>query len=367
MYFKCLDANFRDNTGKKYRLERDNVGKTAYTDTNHILCFFYEKYKNMKYIVRIAPRDLPVKGPGSQFQLFHSEFVYIGTPVPVKDFILPALRNFLWFKPYFLNHTKDENVTYDMLHNSCKNFSDGLKYVKQSFHSEKLYLVASFWPESVKYMKNISPLFAEKLMKENMYIFKYLPKELQTRNMCIQALSFDGSLIKYVNEKYQNDNSLTSFSTESLQVWKPLKLRSLAKWTKNRERSFVKSSLSLNPDDLQYIEKQTREMCLIAVKKEGTSLRWVKEQTNDVCLEAVKQDGKALEFVKIQTNEICLEAVKQWQGAIFHVKNQTLNMCKYVRSPRYTVFIDESVGKNLKMHRERLKRKYRNILETIIK
>ena len=47
------------------------------------------------------------------------------------------------------------------------------------------------------------------------------------------------------------------------------------------------------------------------VMRDGLNLEFVKKQTEEICLEAVKQKGNALEFVENQTEEICLAAVKQ--------------------------------------------------------
>jgi hypothetical protein len=48
---------------------------------------------------------------------------------------------------------------------------------------------------------------------------------------------------------------------------------------------------------LQYVKEQTPEICLEAVKRDGSTLRYVKEQTPEICLEAVKEEGNALQFV----------------------------------------------------------------------
>ena len=60
---------------------------------------------------------------------------------------------------------------------------------------------------------------------------------------------------------------------------------------------------------LQYVNEQTHELCLEAVKQNGSALRFVKKQTPEICLAAVKQNG-ALQFVMEQTPEICLEAYR---------------------------------------------------------
>ena len=58
--------------------------------------------------------------------------------------------------------------------------------------------------------------------------------------------------------------------------------------------------VSKNGMSLEYVEKQTPEICLAAVKQDGRALRYVKDQTPELCLAAVKQDERALQFVNVE-------------------------------------------------------------------
>ena len=78
---------------------------------------------------------------------------------------------------------------------------------------------------------------------------------------------------------------------------------------------------------LQHIEKQTPELCLSAVKKNGIALRYVKEQTPEICLAAVKQEGIALLYIKEQTPEICLAAAQKNDYVFQYIKEQTREIC----------------------------------------
>jgi hypothetical protein len=62
-------------------------------------------------------------------------------------------------------------------------------------------------------------------------------------------------------------------------------------------------------DALQYVNNQTENICLEAVKQ-----KYVKNQTENICLEAVKKDGYALQYVnenifKNMTEELTLEQI----------------------------------------------------------
>ena len=58
----------------------------------------------------------------------------------------------------------------------------------------------------------------------------------------------------------------------------------------------------------------------------------VNNQIYEICLEAVRQDGTAVEFVENQTDEICIAAINNNIYAIEFVENLTPVVCKeYVR------------------------------------
>lgn len=46
-------------------------------------------------------------------------------------------------------------------------------------------------------------------------------------------------------------------------------------------------------------EKQTPEICLLAVKKDWRALEFVKEQTNEMCMVALEQNPKAVQYFKL--------------------------------------------------------------------
>ncbi|MCC0726694.1 DUF4116 domain-containing protein [Clostridioides sp. ZZV14-6045] len=78
---------------------------------------------------------------------------------------------------------------------------------------------------------------------------------------------------------------------------------------------------------LQFVKEQTPEICIKAVRDDGRALQFVKEKTEEICIEAVKQNGRALKYVNNQTDEICIEAVKKNGSNLYCVKNQTPEIC----------------------------------------
>jgi len=62
---------------------------------------------------------------------------------------------------------------------------------------------------------------------------------------------------------------------------------------------------------LEYIDAQTPELCLLAVKQNGRALQFVKEPTEQIVRAAILQNGRALHYVANPSHDICMLAVKQ--------------------------------------------------------
>lgn len=118
----------------------------------------------------------------------------------------------------------------------------------------------------------------------------------------------------YVNKMdYDSDTSEATISLEFI-----------VKQTTNMCMVAVKQ----NGLELEFVEQQLPKVCLAAVRQNGLALEFVEYQTEFLCLEAVKQNGLALEFVEEQTDEICMEAVRQNGLAIQYVFHQTMELCE---------------------------------------
>ncbi|MCQ4379844.1 DUF4116 domain-containing protein, partial [Clostridioides difficile] len=92
------------------------------------------------------------------------------------------------------------------------------------------------------------------------------------------------------------------------------------KWVENQTEEICMEAVRQNGLDLKFVKNQTETICLRAVRQNGMALEFVKEQTVGICLKAVRQYGMALKFVKEQTEEICTEAIKQDKRALSFVK-----------------------------------------------
>ena len=93
-------------------------------------------------------------------------------------------------------------------------------------------------------------------------------------------------------------------------------------------QDIIKQVIELNYVHLQYVKEQTDDICILAVKRDGSALKYVHKQTEDICKLAVQGNGFMLKYVKEQTNDICTIAVRQYCHALEFVKLQTPELCK---------------------------------------
>lgn len=77
----------------------------------------------------------------------------------------------------------------------------------------------------------------------------------------------------------------------------------------------------MDADALQYIKKQTYEICLKAVNRNGLTLEYVKDQTLKICMEAIKQNNHALCYVKDYELRCVLEII----GGIVNIASISIN------------------------------------------
>lgn len=74
-----------------------------------------------------------------------------------------------------------------------------------------------------------------------------------------------------------------------------------------------------------FINNETSELCLEAVKYNGLALMFVENQTEEICLAAVKHNGMALAYVREQTPEIIEAALAQNPRAEKYVAEMNSN------------------------------------------
>lgn len=117
-----------------------------------------------------------------------------------------------------------------------------------------------------------------------------------TYEICFAAVGSNGFSLKYVPNKFRDDNLL-------------------------------KRAVNQEPLALEHVKKQSKEICFMAIKKNANALKFVQHQTPEMCSLAIEMTGEALQHVKKQTDELCLAAVSRKGSTLIYVQNQTANIC----------------------------------------
>jgi hypothetical protein len=178
--------------------------------------------------------------------------------------------------------------------------------------------------------------FCLNAVKQNGLALRYIKN--QTLNICLFAVKNFGYAFHYIKDIKDGGPGKTEELLAAAITKNPRIFESLGKTVK-----FGNHELSLENF------KQTPALCLAVVKSSGSHLKYVENQTDEVCLEAIKQDPAAIMFVnhnkykyglyavKIhqdalnwifdQTEELCLEAIKHFPNALSYVKVRTQAIC----------------------------------------
>jgi hypothetical protein len=82
------------------------------------------------------------------------------------------------------------------------------------------------------------------------------------------------------------------------------------------------AAVEKEPFAIRYVKDQTRELCLLAVSRSYATFKHIKEPTEEMRRaaerrrewEAVKKDGMMIQYIEEQTPELCLAAVRIGQN-----------------------------------------------------
>ena len=140
------------------------------------------------------------------------------------------------------------------------------------------------------------------------------------------AFLFNGSLIEY-GETGKLFTKPVEKQTEEICLIAVQKAPNVIKYVKNPTDEINKTAIYNNPRCLEFIKEQTEELCILAVSKKGTVLEYVKEQTPAICSTAVRNDPEAIQFVEDQYEDICITAVRSNGMCLRFLKAQTPYVC----------------------------------------
>lgn len=264
-------------------------------------------------------------------------------------------------------------------------------------------------PVVIKYIREPTPEMYEKAMERRPVLIKDIPKEFLTTNIIKKVVSELGYLIQYIDDPtdeiyaaveptyglpYLPDefkteekcleyltSKINSYITDDftivlldpsvfiknvperfycneffLEVAKRGNLDRIP--LKYRTEEIIYAALSVDSDNLSYIDDQNEEMCWFAIKRNPLSIKFVRKQTeemkwyairthyenvidptytdeileyivdptDEMIIECVRVNGANIRFVKEPSVEVIKLALKTYASAIIHVE-QTEEIC----------------------------------------
>lgn len=269
-----------NNEGEK--IKTDNI--QAFIITKDILT-----NKNEIINCRSKPEDL------LEFQsLFYNNYVNVEIPLN-------------WLKQVVVCKEINENKLYIPIGIGSNDCSKDILFAKINNNKDEELLI--------RLMNN------KKLNQEEL---KYILSKDVGYSMYIKEISEDIKDFILEQKKIPNQNqkiyqrlklSQTDYR-DSLFLSENIGLKYLKEISYEPSEKIIKQYLNKNGLELQYVEKQNEELCLLAVKNKGTALRFVKEQTIQICQAAVLTDPKAIKYVEekykknIESKERSIKKIK---------------------------------------------------------
>lgn len=179
-------------------------------------------------------------------------------------------------------------------------------------------------------------------VKQNGLALQWIESPYQTENVCMYAVYSDWHSLQYVhNQTDRVCRYAIEQSGRAIQYVHNMtpELCSLAiqmgggiEFLQSMPSEVSRIAVEMNGLFLKYIpaDKQTEELCRIAVENTPYALEWVHEQSDAVCTAALKRNGRCLQYVKCQTPALCMTALEQTGMALQYVKEYMLSkLCAY--------------------------------------
>ncbi len=207
--------------------------------------------------------------------------------------------------------------------------------------------MVNYQPRFIKDIKNQTHKLCEIATYQNPETIKNIQDKYKTKKMMIGLCSRDLSMLKYFPDNIKTEDfwiDMIEIKPESLQyitnqtdnicMTAVKKNGSMLQYVTNKTYEICVEAVKNVGYALLFVENPGPELCLMGVKTCGMMLKFIENQTYEMCLEGVKNDGVSLKYAKFQSEEICIEAIKQTYNAFEYVREQTEEMCKMIAHKR---------------------------------
>lgn len=265
---------------------------------------------------------------------------------PWADYQDPAILKILLCKDGMqLEHV--QHVTAELCELAVNNNGWALQYVPPELRTSRIIIRAiQQQPLAIRYVHNQTPGLCRYTIRLNGKALQYVKE--QTEELCLAAVQQDGFALEYVKNKtldvcvaaVHKDHGAIQFVPVQFQHLAPrisLALTVYAlhgakefPWHQYPEPEVLLALVKLDGTNIQYVQDQTRELCLEAVRPQDDlmihALVHIRNQTPEICLASVLHWSESIQAVRNITPELCLAAVRNYPGAIQHIE-QTHDLC----------------------------------------
>lgn len=217
------------------------------------------------------------------------------------------------------------------------------KYIRKHHKTEEVCLFAvKINPYCLGYapIGKISKEMQFDALRRNGYCLRYIQENRKTFEICLEAVKSVGAALAYVNEEYktpelcitavQNDGlalEYIDYEKKTLDICfsaveqNPLALDFVPPKLQMENPEIAFLAVKKNGKALAHCIEKDREICEIAIRNYPSAIRFMRIQQDlfpDLCMEAVKLDGSVINFIVNQTPELCIEALKSSGGEVLH-------------------------------------------------
>ncbi len=209
-----------------------------------------------------------------------------------------------------------ENQTEELCFIAIKNNINAYNFVKDKTYDIDHYFLNNNNIKIFELYKNIELYeILKNILNKNGLLLEFI--ENQTEELCIIAIKNNINAYNFVKHKtYEIDKSILKIQNNLV--------------INNEIYEILKNILNKNGLLLEFIENQTEELCIIAIKNNINAYTFVKNKTYEINKILLNIDGNMLQYIENQTDELCIIAIKNNINAYTFVKKITYNLYKSI-------------------------------------
>ncbi len=214
--------------------------------------------------------------------------------------------------------------------NNDKNYFNYNSYLKHRENPELAYIdrIVGKNGLELEFVKNQTESLCAKAVEQNIYSYVFIRdneirKKLQ-KNVIEKDIALLGSIEDQTKElceiALRKDGLALQFIFEN-------------------PEQYYDIAIEKTPLAIQFVKNQTSRLCRKAVRKNGLAIQYVKDKELSVCLLAIRQNPLSLKFIENQSEELVKEILENVNNWLFTneqicqivdgINNQTLEICKF--------------------------------------